>query len=441
MSQPIHRDKLSARYFPNVSTGGHYSPHTLSINLDVAPPTDGIKGAPEREAWFRQHLPLIAHEYQHGLDHVGTIVGRKLLDGLRRAYHALDCKLDYDESELHRWTAFHDLQKRFYRRAYFTENDPTYVTPTGARPSWGWDTSIGRGFDLHGHPDASDPIMFVRFHDVDRGKKIARQPLTAASLFEARAMATELEHLVSRKIAEFGQNKTKWDSFNAEQQGMFYDVDLTIYSAPAHFLASRLNMSDPVPVYRLTAMLAWIALNVTDTLTLAINSPPGWDGVTGDAEALKERLVQVRDPGFLFFCLAAWAPPYDNDDEAWIDACLERAGFPSRKVIEDAAYEVLKIPDADSTTGTFDTIYWSAATSGAVNFRRLAPRFGLFGQKTLLALKSQDGPVALPNTIVGPVILSPSAIQPFMTIKDQELVGVMEQHLADHMGEFLAACR
>ncbi len=436
-----HHDTLSARYFPNIGAGGYYSPHSLSISLGVAPPSNGNRGSPEREVWFRQHLPLIAHEYQHALDHVGTLTGRKLLDELRHAYHALDLKANFDPSELHHWVVFHDLQKRFYRRAYFTENDPTYRPPVGRRPNWGWDTSIGRGFDLTGRPDASDPILFVRFHDVDRNEKIARQPLTAAALFEARAMAVELEHLVLMKTVEFGDDDHRWREFNDLQQEMFYDVDLTLYSAPVHFLATRLNLTDPVTAYRLAALIAWIALNIADDLNFSPKLPPGWEGIAGDAEALKRRLIEIRDPGFLFFCLGAWAPAYDGDDAAWLAQCLGRAGFPDKQTIENAAWEVLQFPSADPVPATFDTIYWSVASSGAVNFRRLAPACGLFGQQTLLNLQSTRGPVALPNIIVGPAILSPAGVQPFMSIDDQMLVAQMEQVLMDQMGEFLAACR
>lgn len=442
-----HHTILSARQFPNVSAGGYYSPHNLAIRLNIEPPKNGNKGSDERENWFRENLPLIVHEYQHSLDHVGTIVGRKLLDGLRQSYHALDRKLKYDQSGLHRWVKFHELQKRFHRRAYFTENDPTYVTIPGKRPTWSWSTSVGRGFDLEGQPDITNPIIFLRFRDEERDLDIARQPLSAAALFEVRSMAVELEQAVVLNYANFGDDETRWRAFNDVQQSMFYDVDLTLYSAPVHFLSARLNISDPVPAYRLAAILSWIALNIADDLEIDPKLPEGWENAGDDIPTLASNLLLRRDPGYFYFILASHAKTpekLDGDASAWLAETLECARFPSLSEIVASASHSLDVPDADKDTVPFDRIYWHIAASGAVNFRRLADEFGLLSHNVMTRIGTNKGPIALPNTVVADAILSPSlggGVEPFMSIEDQARMGELEAVFADQMSEFMAACR
>lgn len=434
-----HHSNLSARHFPNIGPAGFYSPHSLTVNLQVAPPGPTPS---DLETWYSENLPLMLHEYQHGLDHIGTVTGRKLLDALQKCYAALELKLKGVQPELHHWLDFHDLQKRFYKRAYFTENDPTYRVPMGKRPVWQWQISIGQNFSVDGRLNPADLIMFVRFTDADLGAIVARQPLTAAALFEARSMACEIEWLARLKSAEYKDDAAKWDNFNAQQVAMFYDVDLTVYSAPVHLLASRLGIGDPIIAYRLTAILAYVALNITDGLELSLSVPPGWDGGSRDAKSALEKLISLRDPGFLFFCLAVSAPKYDGNESLWLDACMSAAGFPPRSVIEADVYNALLAPSAGGPSCAFDRIYWSACANGAVNFDRLKPSFGLLDQATVMSLGTNRGPIALPNTIVADTIFLPkNNIESFMDAEGQRFVSEFEQIFADHFAEFYAACR
>lgn len=120
--------RLAARYFPNVSTRAYYSPRSLAVFL----PEDEVDDATRADrdayrAWLTARLPLLTHEYQHALDHVGTVAGRALLDALAGAYFALERKAARDETELWRLVALHDAERRFDRKAYFTEYDPDYA--------------------------------------------------------------------------------------------------------------------------------------------------------------------------------------------------------------------------------------------------------------------------------------------------------------------------
>ena len=433
---------LDARYFPNVSPRAFYSPHDLAVHMrmDVF---DRTRGGDEayRLKWMEQRLPLLVHEYQHSIDHLGTVVGRELLDALMRALDGLAGKLEGDVSGLPAMIDDHDRLRRFYRKAYFTETRRGYRSARDGRPRWSWASSVGAGFDTSGRIDEGDPILFVRFTDEDQRVLVSRQPLTEAALFETRAVHAELDH-EARQVAALGEGSPEWAAFNRRQQDLFYDHTLTVYSAPAHMVASRAGASDPTDAYRLAARVAGLALNFTKGLEvdpdLARRFAPD-AGAVPDGAARAATLLERRDPGFLFSAIAFAAPRFEGDDDAWLAEGLRRAGLPTADAIMDAADRRLGLPTL-GVMPRYLEVYLRCVFAGAGNFKRLRPSGGILDFERMSALGTIKGPMAIPNVFLADEMIVASAI-PVVDAEGQRLMAVASARLHEQLEEFIAACR
>jgi hypothetical protein len=430
--------RLAARYFPNTSTRAYYSPRSLAVFL----PEDDLDQALRRDhgayaAWLAARLPLLTHEYQHSLDHVGTVAGRSLLDALAGAYFALERKAARDESELWRFVALHDAERRFDRKAYFTEYDPDYAWLDERRPTWQWGISTGLGFDAQGRPDVTDPLFFVRFTDVEQNSLVARQPITAAALFETRAVYAELEQDAHRIALAARDEPAVLEAWQREQQQRFYNPALTLYSAPAHFASSQCGAGDALDGYRMAAYAGGMILNLAPGLDIAPRLP---DDFQDEASRPRfERLIELRDPGFLFVLLVASAPRYEGDVDAWLDAALAAAGFPPRERILDTALAHLAIPTM-RTGSSFDATYLQAMVVGHRHLGRLRKSVGLLNFEVMTALGTNAGPIALPNSFPDQGII-PSPVEPLVAPREQLTLLEAEAVLTSQMDEFLRACR
>jgi hypothetical protein len=438
MAQPR---SLDARYFPNVSPRAYYSPHDLAVHMK----TDVFNRASAgddayRLAWTEERLPILVHEYQHSVDHMSTVVGRELLDALMRALDGLAGKLEGNVAGLPSMLDYHDRQRRFYRREYFTEVRKGYQ-PGGDRPRWSWETSIGAGFDMAGRSDERDPIIFVRFKDEDQAVMVSRQPLTGAALFETRAVFAELDH-DARQVAVKGAESPEWQRFNRRQQEMFYDHELTLYSAPAHMVASRSGASDPIDAYRLAARAAGVALNFTRGLELDPGLPARFArGGAGapDAVARITRLMERLDPGFLFAAIVVAAPRFDGDDDAWLAAGLSGAGLPTEKAVMDGAERRLALPTLPDMPRLVD-VYLQCVAAGAGNFSRLRPSGGVLDFQRMSAIGTSAGPLAIPSVFLADGVVQRSVI-PVIDDRAQELMVNASAKLHEQLEELLAACR
>lgn len=434
----MDRSSLAGRFFPNVSVKAYYSPHSLAVFL----PRDEVDRDrfDDRDyygAWVQERLPLLVHEFQHGLDHLGTIMGRDLLDRLSRAYFALERKAQLDISEIGRLVELHDAERLFDRKGYFTEYDPDYGWLTEERPRWRWRTSTGIGFDHHGTPDPDDPLFFIRFEDVDQNAMVARQPITAAALFETRAVYAELEQSVNIMLLASRDDDGVFDRFMAEQRRLLYEPRLLLYSAPAHYASSHCTNGDVLEAYKIAAYAAGIVLNLAPSLAFTPHIHQTF--AAPEVAPRLEKLRALRDPGFLYVNLIAHGGRYEGDILAWLDGALELAGYPSRDVLLKAAYDYLAVPTVH-TGGSFDTMYFKAASAGAANFARLRDRLGLLDFETMGALGTNRAPIALPTvfTANGPL---PMQIESFVEPRDQLELLEMEMILAGQTDEFLRACR
>jgi hypothetical protein len=426
----------SAQHFPNVGSSGVYVPHALVVRLSPQLPLPGELGSDGgRRRFWRRQLPVIVHEYQHAVDHVGTVVGRRLLDRLRDAYAAIDAHGRGDAGLMYKLVELHDEQRRFFRRGYFTVRSPD--GGIGSPRKWKLGGTIGAAFDFHGRTDESEPILFATFADEAAGGRVARQPLSAAALFEARAVYVELEQSLLLARAEKGGQIEALDKLDEHYTKLVYHPDWTMYSAPAHMVSTQCGVSDLVTAYRLTARLAGVALNVAPDLPLGPSILNGWpEDSKGRARALLDR----RDPGMLFACLVGSAPAFAADPDDWLRQTLEKAGFPSLEAIHAAAGRFLTIPSESHGSSWFDPIYWGVSGQGVVNFARLWPHLGLLRPAALEKLGTAEGPIALPCTLVGDEIFDPR-VEAFSSGEQVARLLAGEAQLGHVSADFLAACR
>jgi len=429
---------LSSRYFPNMSVRAYYSPRSLAVFL----PEDSIDMGRIEEpayyrAWLTQRLPVLVHEFQHALDHIGSVAGRQLLDRLSGAYFALERKAQMDISQITRLIDLHDAERLFDRRAYFTEYDPDYRWLTDDPPRWRWGISTGLGFAHDGHSDPKDPLFFVRFTDEDQNALVGRQPITAAALFETRAVYAELEQEVNIARITSRGDQAALDTFMRNQRRLMYEPRLLLYSAPAHFAATHCTDGDGLDAYKIAAYAAGIVLNLAPSLQF---EPKIHEAHAEPAQMPRlERLRDRRDPGFLFATLIAFAPRYEGDALTWLDAALDAAGFPPREQIMAEALSYLELPTV-RTGGWFDTLYLKATSSGSTNFARLSHKLALLDFKAMGSLGTNKAPIALPYIFLKDGLV-PSPVEPLVEPNDQLELLDAEIILDQQLDEFVRACR
>ncbi|MBN2971026.1 hypothetical protein JW805_03215 [Roseomonas aeriglobus] len=426
----------SSILFPNTSARAAYSPREIIVHIEEEFDPARADEAYRRD-WFEAHLPVLVHEFQHGLDHVGTVAGRELLTCLSDAHFGLESKLAGDSSQLWRLAALRDAERRFDRGAYFHEYDPDYRWLTPRLPRWRWESSVGLAFDHAGRSDAAEPIYFLRFTDVDQNRFVSRQPITAAALFETRAMFVELEHAALIAFREAQGDEERLSAFGRDQARTFYDPSLTLYSAPAHLAASRCGDGDPLTAYRIAAHAAGVVLNLAPDLDLDVRIPD----VLRDERGMErlQQLVARRDPGFLFVVLISAAPRYDGDTDCWLRDALAAANFPPLDAIYEAALGHLAYPSVRHGT-QFDMIYFEGCAAGHTNAARTRPTRGLLDVPTMSRLNTVEGPFALPNYFAGDRALAPPCASILEADRQREAVEGAAV-LSSQMAEFLAACR
>lgn len=428
---------MSARYFPNVSPRAYYSPYDLKVHMPEEPVDPALAADPAYKAqWIKDRHPVLVHEYQHSIDHLGTVAGRQLLDGLFGALHALDRQDRNDVSQLWRMIKFHDVQRRFFRRGYYTTADRLYRPSGNEPPRWIWEPSVGATFDVNGRVNEDDPVLFIRFTDADTGQLVSRQPLSAAALFEARAVYVELES-EAFSLHGRGPGSLEWQAFVNRQIDLLYDQTLTDYSAPAHIVASVARVTNSLEAYQLAAYVAGVVLNLPPDLVFRFRLPARLN--VRDAARRLRRLADRRDPGLLFASIVAAAPEYRGDALQWLEGGMREAGLPSIETVFNAAYRHLIKPTAGEV-GIFRSVYFQLLANGSGNNGRLADGLGLLDVKRFQHLGTVQGPMSIPTTVVRQNWNLPSAIPPL----DSEGEAAMSQAASDiqsFMSGFLEACR
>ncbi len=208
-------------------------------------------------------LALAVHEYTHFVDSTSTVWGLRHLRMLDRAYN---CDRT-DESKFHVMRQCYSHLKRLKLPDYYTAVPNEYEA---TRP-WQWRLSAGREFRHDGKP-GERPILFGRFYNAT-GQFLARSPISVISLLETCAMAEEIEatsRLVQR-IEDEGERLVQERIYEKEMLDYLYDVKRTEYSVCAHMVANRFNVKDARVAFRVSSLIARIALNSSRMVYETIN--------------------------------------------------------------------------------------------------------------------------------------------------------------------------
>lgn len=188
--------------------------------------------------------------------------------------------------------------------------------------------------------DSSRPLILLEATPAGRAP-VWQAPLTVSALLEASAMWSEIITAFDTATADGLEHELPVlrdvQTLNEEYRREVYDPERRLYTSAATLLAARLKLSNAYDAFRIAGPLARISLNLTSDAFAALYVPDSWRA--GSAEAVVQRLKQLRDPGFAFAMLAHHAPPLEPsaDVRSWLDATCHAAGLCTTAAIEQAA--------------------------------------------------------------------------------------------------------
>lgn len=317
--------------FPELEAVAEFRPRSQTIHLrQISRDSlrDSLKSvndmARQRQAW-----QTVVHELTHWADLCCTLWGRRYLSSLLDAYGVLK-----NGAETF-WAAInhYDEDRRILSPQYYRYVIPGSSTHSSNRP-WTIDYSVGCEFSADGRLNEDRPIFFARFGDHDSRKNIIRQPISIGALLEVRAIYAEMV-TGGVLVSSMGEEKPVESAIYArELSSLFYDAELTPYTAPIHLLSSRTHTIDPILSYRIGSELAYLALNLTDDALRELHHPEAFKTLGHR----RKSFIQSRNYGYAFACLVFHAPLYkDQEPEAFVEETLAAAGLSSCDKILSAA--------------------------------------------------------------------------------------------------------
>ena len=429
---------LSARFFPNGGARGRYHPFSLSVHVDFDHEThrQAFQGSPaDRQKSLSETLPVIVHEYQHAIDHIGTRYGRGLVRATFEALNSVYLKRQGDVDALQALLRLHDILRRSFRDAYYTEIDHDFREYYDGNNPWRIEVTADQAYNLDGAPDPDNPILFARFHNHGGDHYFARQPITPATLMELRAVNAQLRTETYFHRA-YG-NRDRDRVFQHDTLDRIYDPQLTMYSAPAHLLANIADLRETGETYERGARLAWIALNMSPSDFTALVYPDYLTEVAGPA---LEALRRNEDVGFAFACLAWGAPKEEINTDHWAAGAVKAAGLrPEREIFDDAASMLLAV-DPLTVSGPFDQTYRMIAGAGYQNAMALQRHAGAMWNEEFLEAPFQER-LHLPRIVWRDGTITQAFGQPLLEDDFIKELFVYEPYLVHEMDDFVRACR
>lgn len=328
---------------PATQTLATLDPHNLVLELpkhtqsELASARDGTRHS--------EAALLAAHELTHWYDIIGTTWGQAYLDTL---FAAFDRDLSHPAPAIDAYPealALFDTDRSILFPSYYKYVMP-HATPRTGPGEWQMRLTMGARITPEGHQDDTDPILFVHFHEGERG--IARQPVSVGSLLELRAIQAEvlaLSELMPLRPPD--ERIIEELIFQRDYLRLFYHPELTTYSVAAHLLSRALPGNvDTGLVLALGAQIAHVCLNVTPTHFARLKPPV-------DLKDPRERRVRGfkahADRGYLFACLSHLliAAQRDYQDCTPTSAVLRAAGLPDEVVVYDHAKRSIERNRAD----------------------------------------------------------------------------------------------
>lgn len=285
--------------FPNAKTLGLYDPFSQLITLKTVTQDEFKKFKIEAGVTPEtiKNYSLYAHEITHWLDHVSTLWGQKNLVLL---YNALNAKATNNFDEFWRIKLYFDLCKSERHFDYYTEIYKNELIREN--DLWGHSISVGSSFDKEGKIDHDKRIFFAEFFQRDR-TKLARIPVTIASILEGRAIHNEFKVRfdIVNGIEDAFQRKFAENDLNDELFGIAFNPKLILYNAIFHLTASKLSILDSRKLLELIHDLSNVALNMPEVEYKKLKSIKRDEPKLSD---VYEKLIQQRDYGFLYYTLA-----------------------------------------------------------------------------------------------------------------------------------------
>ena len=309
-------------HFPN-TVEGRYNQLSQTIDLEVVSSSDFVDAVQSNDvAKKRRVLPLLWHELRHWIDHTSTVWGQ---EDLIAAYAAIAARSSNDETKFHKIVDY-------LRRASRDRFDDYYSfagEPCGSNPprTWKLQFSTGLRFDRDGKSNLASPIIFATFRWLD-DSLARRSPLSVAALLETAAMHFEVE-LKAQSLLQLADEprNVQFQVLNDSLMSYLYNPGFTEYSVTVHVLANRLRITDPLVAFRLSAALAYVALNIVGDTWLCFANLEKWR-VWG---ARVNEFIKNEDRGFAYFLLAHAAPMFEvgGSVEAWLEQTVLNAGLPT----------------------------------------------------------------------------------------------------------------
>src|ERR1017187_7262413 len=374
---------------PNIETLASYSFMTQTIELADFGSKDyksAISGVPSLQ---KKATVLLAHEYRHWLDHIGSLWGQQMLI---LGYNSLNARLLNRPEELWRTVKFRQaLRDNRFERYYQTIES---IEPREHRRKWKYQMSSGARFDHNGRMSEQHPILFTRFAWED-GTMACRVPMSVAALLETSAMCFELhaEKSFITSLPEKAQSAA-WESVQNRLLDSMYDPELAEYSVAVHAVSNFVGPRDCESAFDLAAILAGIALNLTENHFGQLRIPESvhrW-GDRNDA------FLANLDRGYAFLILAAVAPrvPFRNVDE-WVEQTLEAAGLPNLERIKADAIAAAEALSDDLVDGPFSHLREKHRLAGMQFLSENGPIFKF----TDFVRRLTDGSISAPPIVLG----------------------------------------
>ncbi|WP_337847695.1 hypothetical protein [Sphingomonas sp.] len=315
---------------PAMQTVGAIKPHTLILEMPISTKSgleDSINGG-----YSNEPARIYAHEMHHWFDLVGTIWGQHYLDILFSAYDAVIAARSEDEAYPAVLRLF-DADREILFPSYYKFVTPG--APHGRERQWSNEATVGFRIRPDGTRDEDHPILFVRFTAGDQ--IVARQPLSAGSLLELRALAAE-DIALTAHLARLDPDQRLVEKKLRQQEliSHLYHPEMTTYSAAAHLLARVARIGATAPVLLFGAVAADICLNLQRPQISGLRHPqPFMELSHRHRHGFRARV----DPGYLFACLIYRLRELEPHDltPARIDDALRLSGLPTLQTIYDDA--------------------------------------------------------------------------------------------------------
>ncbi|NOU86739.1 hypothetical protein GC102_13275 [Paenibacillus sp. LMG 31460] len=356
--------------FPNVSVLASYNSLDQVIRFEELERSEFDKAI--ADPFNRSNVDnaaLIIHETSHYIDHLATLNGQRFLLETYNAYHGI---LSGDEQNYWHVAKLHKAIKKLKFQDYYKEFTTESLT-TGKRHSdWSFANTFGQRFDADGISDPNRPIIFNNFKYMDNF--VARIPLSVEALWEANAVAAEIQlHMASiMQIKDQGERKVSEKLLENRFKEWIYTPELLTYSCATQLVSARLGLEDIYFAFVVTKALSSICLNLPDIYYHRIKMPQS----LAIPAARKRGLKYSQDPSIMFYLMVVNIQESGENilvnGRVDTEKVLSINGLPSKKVLEsEIESEIHQFASRKQLIGDFIIQYQSLVANGLALFRKI----------------------------------------------------------------------